>query len=49
MAGHRRVVVGRLVAFAMASMAVSELRVIGQIGTTIGLGLLFDTLRSDRS
>jgi putative drug exporter of the RND superfamily len=28
----------------MASMVVSELRVIGQIGTTIGLGLLFDTL-----
>jgi RND superfamily putative drug exporter len=31
-------------AFTMASMAVSELRVIGQIGSTIGLGLLFDTL-----
>jgi RND superfamily putative drug exporter len=28
----------------MASMAVSDLRIIGQIGTTIGLGLLFDTL-----
>jgi RND superfamily putative drug exporter len=28
----------------MMSMAVSDLRVIGQIGTTIGLGLLFDTL-----
>jgi RND superfamily putative drug exporter len=25
-------------------MAVSDLRIIGQIGTTIGLGLLFDTL-----
>jgi RND superfamily putative drug exporter len=25
-------------------MAVSELTVIGQVGTTIGLGLLFDTL-----
>jgi putative drug exporter of the RND superfamily len=31
-------------AFTMASMAVSELRVIGQIGSTIGLGLMFDTL-----
>jgi RND superfamily putative drug exporter len=28
----------------MASMALSDLRIIGQIGTTIGLGLLFDTL-----
>ena len=28
----------------MMSMAVSELHVIGQVGTTIGLGLLFDTL-----
>jgi len=35
---------GLVFAFTMASMAVSELRVIGQIGTTIGLGLLFDTL-----
>ncbi|CAM5706048.1 MMPL family transporter [Mycolicibacterium aubagnense] len=26
------------------SMSVSELRIIGQVGTTIGLGLLFDTL-----
>ena len=31
-------------AFTMASMAVSELRVIGQIGSTIGIGLMFDTL-----
>ncbi|HEV7853627.1 MAG TPA: MMPL family transporter, partial [Mycobacterium sp.] len=31
-------------AFTMMSMAVSELTVIGQVGTTIGLGLLFDTL-----
>lgn len=30
--------------FAMASIVVSDLRVIGQVGTTIGLGLLFDTL-----
>jgi RND superfamily putative drug exporter len=28
----------------MASFAFSDLRVLGQIGTTIGLGLLFDTL-----
>jgi putative drug exporter of the RND superfamily len=31
-------------AFTMASMIVSDLRIIGQVGTTIGLGLLFDTL-----
>jgi RND superfamily putative drug exporter len=31
-------------AFTMMSMAVSSLTVIGQVGTTIGLGLLFDTL-----
>jgi RND superfamily putative drug exporter len=35
---------GLVFAFTMASMVVSELRVIGQIGSTIGLGLLFDTL-----
>ena len=35
---------GLVFAFTMASMVVSDLRVIGQIGTTIGLGLLFDTL-----
>ncbi|EPQ71539.1 MMPL/RND family transporter [Mycobacterium marinum] len=35
---------GLVFAFTMASMAVSDLRVIGQVGTTIGLGLLFDTL-----
>jgi RND superfamily putative drug exporter len=28
----------------MMSMSVSSLIVIGQVGTTIGLGLLFDTL-----
>jgi putative drug exporter of the RND superfamily len=28
----------------MASMVSSDLRIIGQVGTTIGLGLLFDTL-----
>ncbi|MDT5273828.1 MAG: putative drug exporter of the superfamily [Mycobacterium sp.] len=35
---------GLVFAFTMGSMVVSELRIIGQIGTTIGLGLLFDTL-----
>jgi RND superfamily putative drug exporter len=35
---------GLVFAFTMASMAVSRLIIIGQIGTTIGLGLLFDTL-----
>jgi putative drug exporter of the RND superfamily len=35
---------GLVFAVTMASMAVSDLRIIGQIGTTIGLGLLFDTL-----
>jgi RND superfamily putative drug exporter len=35
---------GLVFAFTMMSMAVSDLRVIGQVGTTIGLGLLFDTL-----
>lgn len=43
MAGTGAVVTsaGLVFAFTMASMAVSELRVIGQVGTTIGLGLLF--------
>jgi len=35
---------GLVFAFTMMSMAVSQLTVIGQVGTTIGLGLLFDTL-----
>ena len=35
---------GLVFAATMASMAVSDLRIIGQIGTTIGLGLLFDTM-----
>jgi hypothetical protein len=35
---------GLVFAFTTASMAVSELRVLGQVGTTIGLGLLFNTL-----
>jgi RND superfamily putative drug exporter len=46
MAGTGSVVTsaGLVFAFTMMSMAVSDLRVIGQVGTTIGLGLLFDTL-----
>ena len=39
---------GLVFAFTMASMAVSDLRIIGQVGTTIGLGLLFDTLAVSR-
>jgi RND superfamily putative drug exporter len=35
---------GLVFAFTMMSMLVSALVVIGQLGTTIGLGLLFDTL-----
>ncbi len=35
---------GLVFAFTMASMVVSDVRVIGQVGTTIGLGLMFDTL-----
>ncbi|WP_025735229.1 RND family transporter [Mycobacterium genavense] len=35
---------GLVFAFTMMSMAASDLRSIGQGGTTIGLGLLFDTL-----
>jgi RND superfamily putative drug exporter len=30
-------------AFTMASMLISDLRVVGQLGATIGLGLLVDT------
>jgi putative drug exporter of the RND superfamily len=35
---------GLVFAFTMGSMVVSDLTSIGQLGTTIGLGLLFDTL-----
>ncbi len=35
---------GLVFAFTMGSMAISQLIIIGQVGTTIGLGLLFDTL-----
>jgi putative drug exporter of the RND superfamily len=35
---------GLVFAFTMFSMVVSDLRIIGQMGTTVGLGLLFDTL-----
>jgi putative drug exporter of the RND superfamily len=46
MAGTGAVVTsaGLVFAFTMISMAASALLVIGQVGTTIGLGLLFDTL-----
>jgi RND superfamily putative drug exporter len=35
---------GLVFAFTMISMAISELTVVAQVGTTIGMGLLFDTL-----
>ncbi|OBH56285.1 RND family transporter [Mycobacterium sp. E2479] len=35
---------GLVFAFTMASMVFSDLQIIGQVGSTIGLGLLFDTL-----
>ncbi len=35
---------GLVFAFTMMSMAVSSMTVVAQVGTTIGLGLLFDTL-----
>lgn len=35
---------GLVFAFTMASLLASDLRAIGQVGTTICLGLLFDTL-----
>ena len=35
---------GLIFAFTMAAMVVSDVRMVGQVGTTIGLGLLFDTL-----
>ncbi|MBB3606918.1 RND superfamily putative drug exporter [Mycolicibacterium sp. BK556] len=46
MAGTGKVVTtaGLVFAFTMASMMVSDLVSIGQLGTTIALGLLFDTL-----
>jgi RND superfamily putative drug exporter len=46
MGGTGRVVTsaGLVFAFTMMSMLASALVVIGQVGTTIGLGLLFDTL-----
>jgi RND superfamily putative drug exporter len=46
MAGTGSVVTsaGLVFAFTMAAMSVSHLIVIGQVGTTIGMGLLFDTL-----
>jgi len=46
MSGTGKVVTnaGLVFAFTVAAMIFSELRSIGQVGTTIGLGLLFDTL-----
>jgi RND superfamily putative drug exporter len=46
MAGSGSVVTaaGLVFAFTMASFIISDLKVLGQIGTTIALGLLFDTL-----
>jgi putative drug exporter of the RND superfamily len=46
MAGTGKVVTnaGLVFAFTMMAMVVSDLRIIAQAGTTIGLGLLFDTL-----
>ncbi|OBG82216.1 hypothetical protein A5699_06840 [Mycobacterium sp. E802] len=46
MAGTGKVVTaaGLVFAFTMSSFIFSDLIVLGQIGTTIGLGLLFDTL-----
>jgi len=46
MAGTGSVVTsaGLVFAFTMASFAFSDLKVMGQVGTTIALGLLFDTL-----
>ena len=46
MAGTGSVVTsaGLVFAFTMASFAVSDLKVMAQVGTTIALGLLFDTL-----
>lgn len=46
MGGTGKVVTNAGLVFAatLASMVVSDLRIIGQVGTTIGLGLLFDTL-----
>ncbi len=46
MAGSGSVVTsaGLVFAFTMAAMVVSDLKVAGQVGTTIALGLLFDTL-----
>ncbi|OBB17556.1 RND family transporter [Mycolicibacterium elephantis] len=46
MGGSGKVVTaaGLVFAFTMLSMVVSDLRIIGQLGSTIGVGLLFDTL-----
>ena len=35
---------GLVFAFTMSSFVFSDLQIIGQFGTTVGIGLLFDTL-----
>ena len=40
---------GLVFAFTMAAMVVSDLRIIGQVGTTIALGLMFDSWSCGRS
>jgi RND superfamily putative drug exporter len=42
--GHVVTNAGLVFAFTMMSMIVSDLRVVGQLGMTIGIGLLVDTL-----
>ncbi|MGV9801759.1 MMPL family transporter, partial [Mycobacterium sp. NPDC003449] len=46
MGGSGKVVTaaGLVFAFTMMSMVASDLRIIGQVGSTIGIGLLLDTL-----
>jgi putative drug exporter of the RND superfamily len=46
MAGTGKVVTnaGLVFAFTMGAMLISDLQIIGQVGTTVALGLLFDTL-----
>jgi RND superfamily putative drug exporter len=46
MGGSGKVVTaaGLVFAFTMMSMLASDVRTIGQVGSTIGIGLLFDTL-----
>jgi hypothetical protein len=41
---HTHILGGLVFAFTMAALVVNNLRIVGQGGTTIGLGLLVDTL-----